>query len=560
MHDGSDAALAAVLLAIDPPGLGGALLRGDGVASAEGWIAAVAALLPEGVPVRQMPPGTGVERLVGGLDVVATLASGRVEAERGLLAGAAGGLLVVPLAERLDHTAVAVINSVLDRRRVRVERDGIGREDAAAVGVVAIEEGDDRVAEALRDRLALVVEPAAADAPGFAAAAVAAARRRLRDVRMEPDDIAALCVAAHRLGVGSNRASLHALAAARASAALGGRARPDDDDLALAARLVLGPRATRLPEAPPADPPSDPATHPDESSATAGDGGLLADRLVEAAQASLPSHLLTDGVGGGRAGRRGGGREVPAAAGRRLSAREGRPGGGRRLDLLATLRAAAPWQGLRGRAAGSGGRVRVRAADLRIRRHVRKAGTTMVFVVDASGSTAWQRLAEAKGAVELLLAESYVRRDRVALVAFRGRGAELLLPPTRAPARARRALAALPGGGGTPLASGLDAGRAVAAAATRSAEGDPLLVLLTDGRPNVARDGTGGRPRAEAEALEAAGMIRREGCRAVVIDTGRVPGAFAARLADAMGATYLPLPGADAERMRGAVLAARGSR
>jgi magnesium chelatase subunit D len=111
-------------------------------------------------------------------------------------------------------------------------------------------------------------------------------------------------------------------------------------------------------------------------------------------------------------------------------------------------------------------RVLVRRDDFRVQRLRERRETTTVFVVDASGSAALHRLAEAKGAIELLLAECYVRRDRVALIAFRGRpgaaGAELLLPPTRSLVRAKRSLADLPGGGGTPLAHGLDAARALA--------------------------------------------------------------------------------------------------
>jgi magnesium chelatase subunit D len=92
-----------------------------------------------------------------------------------------------------------------------------------------------------------------------------------------------------------------------------------------------------------------------------------------------------------------------------------------------------------------------------VSRFKQRRETTTIFVVDASGSAALHRLAEAKGAVELLLADCYVRRDRVAMLAFRGKGAELMLPPTRSLVRAKRSLAGLPGGGGTPLAAGMDA-------------------------------------------------------------------------------------------------------
>ncbi len=196
--------------------------------------------------------------------------------------------------------------------------------------------------------------------------------------------------------------------------------------------------------------------------------------------------------------------------------------------------------------------VLVRREDFRIKRFRHRAPTTTIFAVDASGSSALHRLAEAKGAVELLLAQCYVRRDQVALVAFRGRGAELLLPPTRSLARAKRSLAALPGGGGTPLAAGIDAAVAVAELAQRRGE-TPVVVVLTDGRANVGRDGMGGRERAQADALAAAGRARFAGVTMVLVDTSPKPQTEARALAAAMDAHYLPLPHAGAAAISAAV-------
>jgi magnesium chelatase subunit D len=198
----------------------------------------------------------------------------------------------------------------------------------------------------------------------------------------------------------------------------------------------------------------------------------------------------------------------------------------------------------------------VQAADFRITRFRQRSETTTIFAVDASGSAALERLAEAKGAVELLLAEAYVRRDKVALVAFRGTGAEIVLAPTRALARARRDLSALPGGGGTPLASGLDKAADLARTAAK-AGGTATLVVLTDGRANVARSGAPGRVQANADALHAAKMIRAAGIRAILVDTAARPQDSARHLAEAMGARYLPLPYADATAMSSAIRSAR---
>jgi magnesium chelatase subunit D len=195
----------------------------------------------------------------------------------------------------------------------------------------------------------------------------------------------------------------------------------------------------------------------------------------------------------------------------------------------------------------------IRKSDFRLTRNIERRETTTIFGVDASGSSALNRLAEAKGAVELLLADCYVRRDRVAVVSFRGKIAEILLPPTRALARARRSLAGLPGGGGTPLALGIDALGALADS-ERRAQRTPTVVLLTDGRANVARDGSGGRPKAEAESLAAA--RRLFGIASLVVDTSPRPHPFAKKIAETMGGRYLPLPYANAESLSAAVRAA----
>jgi magnesium chelatase subunit D len=212
---------------------------------------------------------------------------------------------------------------------------------------------------------------------------------------------------------------------------------------------------------------------------------------------------------------------------------------------VATLRAAAPWQRIRAAGAAGAPRVRVVSEDFRVTRFKQRRETTTIFAIDASGSAALHRLAETKGAIELLLADCYVRRDRVSVIAFRAGRAELVLPPTRSLVRAKRALAGLPGGGGTPLAAGMDAALALAEGIRRQG-GTPTLVLLTDGRANVTRAGIGGRDAAEADALDAARRIRATALRALLVDTGPRPTPLAQTLGNAMGAVYLALPRADA--------------
>jgi magnesium chelatase subunit D len=572
----SDAALAAALLAVDPPGTGAALRSPPGPAR-DRWLALLRAGLPASAPVRRLPPSAPDSRLLGGLDLSATLAAGRPVAERGLLAEADGGVVLVSMAERLPLATAARLAAVMDEGAVATERDGLALRHPARIGVVALDEGmtpDERPAATLLDRLAFRLELDGSTVGGADAAAppeIAAARSRLPSVGPAGDDVLrALCETAAALGIASPRAPLLALRVARAAAALAGRSAPSQADAAVAARLVLAPRATCLPTpdqadddgAEPHEPPPGPEDQADDDPGEPGPESVR-DMLVAAAAAALPAGLLAGlspaaarKAGAASEGRVGASRQA-ARRGRRIGTRPGDPRAGGRLDLVETLRAAAPWQTLRRRAdASTVRRVEVRREDFRLVRFRQETATTTLFVVDASGSTALNRLGEAKGAVELLLADCYARRDQVSLLAFRGRGAELLLPPTSSLVRAKRSLSALPGGGGTPLAAGLDAAL-VAAAAERRRGRTPTMVLLTDGRANVARDGTGDRARAEEDALAAGRLARAAGVAAVLVDTAPRPRPFARRLAAEMGARYLPLPGGEAsDALAGAVRSA----
>jgi magnesium chelatase subunit D len=131
--------------------------------------------------------------------------------------------------------------------------------------------------------------------------------------------------------------------------------------------------------------------------------------------------------------------------------------------------------------------VQVTGDDIRLKRFKQKAGRLIIFVVDASGSMAANRMNQAKGALIRLLREAYLHRDKVALISFRGDGAEVLLPPSRSVELAKRALDRLPAGGGTPLAAGLLTALDLAKRERRNGLRHTMLVLLTDGRANVSR-------------------------------------------------------------------------
>jgi len=584
----AEAALAASLFAVDPVGAG-VSVRAHAGPVRDAWLVLMRALVPAAMRVRRVRVRVSDDRLLGGLDLSATLQAGRPVAERGLLAEADGGVVVLAMAERLAPAAAARLSAVLDSGEVVLERDGLALRMPSRFGVIALDEGldDERPPGALLDRLAFHLDlDGLSGRETFGAfhtgEEIVAARARLASVTVGDEVLQALCATAMALGVISLRGPLLAVRAACAAAALSGRDAVTADDAALAARLVLAPRATQIPvvEQPPsedaaptepeqgADAPDTPPP-PEEEEESAGDGAdrPLADRILEAAQAAIPAGLLAQlqlmagKPRGGSAGRAGA-VQRSMTRGRPTGARRGELRPGVRLNVVETLRAAAPWQGLRRRALGTvlkvgerPARVEIRPDDFHITQYKQRAETTTIFVVDASGSAALNRLAEAKGAVELLLADCYVRRDQVALVSFRGKAADLLLPPTRSLVRAKRSLASLPGGGGTPLAAGIDTAGTVADAVRRRGA-TPTIVLLTDGRGNVARDGTPGRAQAEADTLLAARMIRAAGFTTLLVDTSPRPQANAQRLAVEMGARYLALPYADASMLSRAVRAA----
>jgi magnesium chelatase subunit D len=282
----------------------------------------------------------------------------------------------------------------------------------------------------------------------------------------------------------------------------------------------------------------------------------LEELLIEAIKAGIPANALAQlntelGRANSKQGSKGqfGQLQKNANSGRPAESWRGLPKSGKRLDLLKTIRAAVPWQTMRQAESKTKlpavnrqrSRIQIRADDLHVKRYQQRQGVVTIFLVDASGSSATQRLAEAKGAVEQLLADCYIRRDEVAMIALRGRSAYVVLPPTRSLVRAKRNLAALPGGGGTPLATGFAAVNAMALAIRRKGM-TPLIVVMTDGVANVTLEGVGGRERAHQDALQTARQLRTAGHAILFIDTASAPQALAEALANEMAAQYLPLP------------------
>ena len=582
-----DACRAALLFAIDPFGLGGVCLTSRAGPQREAWLTFLRARLPPDMPERRLPNAIADDRLLGGLDLSATLSSGKPIVQRGLLADVDGGLLIIPMAERLDQGTAAKLCATLDQGEVRLERDGLTACHPTRFGTILLDErteDEEPPPTGLCDRLAFLValDPTQQGDPTmFEAAdrdAILLAREILPGVEIAPEYLDAICGTTLAYGVASARAALLTLRAARAAAALEGRSQVTQDDVALAARLVIGPRATQMPAPPeepeaepeeaeqPKPPPNDlPEDPQDERDAPQDplDPSALQEMMIEATRASLPANLLASlasELGRGKSGQggRNGQTQMGDRRGRPIGTRRGIPKPGQRLNVLETLRAAAPWQPLRRHQRandakyGTVPRMEIRRDDFRITRYKQNAETVTIFVVDASGSAAVNRLAEAKGAVELLLADCYIRRDSVALITFSGRLTEVALPPTRSLVMAKRRLTGLPGGGGTPMAAAIDMAADLALAIRRKGQ-TPTLVFMTDGKANLTREGKGDRAQAGQEAMTAARQLAASGIGTLMVDISPRPSTPARELAAAMRAKYLPLPFADPAKLSNAV-------
>ena len=596
-----DAQWALAALHIDPVGLRGIWLRAPHGPVRDEWLSMLHHLRPG---VRRLPNNIDSERLLGGLDLSATLNSGRPVTQAGLLAQSDQSLLLAPMAERMASEAAAILAQVLDNGRVTPH--GGGDTQDARLGLIALDEAledETPMAETLQERLGIWLDLRHLGRPVQASDEVLGLMgvlcspgdeaeqerqsilERLRTLRLDDEQIQAITQMAQAMGIASLRGPLACVRLACVLAALRESDKVEDADLGRAARLCLTPRATQLPaqpeqEAPPeqaeepqepppeqppeeepAPPETEPPTESPEEDSLPQDMGEL---LLEAALATLPADVLAQLANNSATRIQGGGQSRSGAVrqsrsrGSPLPPRPGLPRQGARLHVLATLGHAAPRQKLRVPvvlAQGQASRLAIRAEDFHIHRFAERTQTCLIFAIDASGSAALNRLAEAKGAVELLLAQSYARRDQVCVVGFRGSQAEVLLPPTKSLVRAKRSLAGLPGGGGTPLPHAMKLALELALQQRRLGV-TPSLVMLCDGRANVSMQGIGGRAQALQESLSLAQAWRAQGLQSIWIDTSARPEPQAEQIALAMGARYVPLPQANSQRMAQVVQAA----
>jgi magnesium chelatase subunit D len=550
----------------------------------------------------ELPLGATDDNVTGSLDVPRVLAgAGTAEAfAPGLLALANRGVLYVDEINLLPDHLVDILLDAAATGSTSVERDGISLRHASSfllVGTMNPEEGELR--PQLLDRFGLCVPVTASDDPAVRAAVVRARLRHDRSPSSSAEDhkdseravtsgIVAACAtlpgvkitdrellrvtsACAALGVDGMRGDLVTCRAAIAHAAWQGRDEVSAADVRVAARLALphrqrrgpfddtGTDAARLEEAlgPEGDgdgnndgPPDDGGgggERPGVPEGAAGQGngagasqseGAAGEAGTEPAPwAPAPSgtaappnaafgvrKVQASGLGAGPEGRRSG-----------SAGPHGRPIASirtaRRPELRPTLRAAAM--------ARPGAPFAVTAGDLRASLRRGREANLIVLLLDTSGSMAARRRSAAVATAALsLLADAYRRRDRVALLTFRGTGATVVVPPTSSVELAARRLRGLPVGGRTPLAAGLEAVRQlVRREAWRDPARRPILVVITDGRA------TG--PDAVSQARRAAAALARTRATAIVVDAeeGPVRLGLAGDIARHLAADLVTIPG-----------------
>jgi len=487
-------------------------------------------------PFVQIPLNITEDRLLGSVDIEESLSKGEPVFQPGILAKANRGVLYVDELNLLDDSVVNILLGVLADGQAVVEREGFSVVypcEPMFIATYNLEEGEIRPHVLDRFAISLSVdnEPLTQDqrieavnmSNLFAdkrrdligqfyeetqemASRIIFSREFLKDVVITKEQIEYLCTEASRGQCIGHRGEVFAVEAAKASAALDNRDYVSEEDLRTAVKLVLVPRSMAVLNSeqqppPPATEPNSPPPPPSSSSDKEEQETKTEEQ--EETNAMVPEEFLFDPEGGvvdpnllqfaskqrsGRSGKRG--KIYSFDRGRYIKPVLPR-GDTWRIALDATLRAAAPLQKMRRERYMDGNssndrRVYVKNQDIRIKKMSKKAGTLVIFLVDASGSMALNRMNAAKGAAIRLLSSAYESRDKISLISFQGESAQVLLPPTRSVAMAKRRMETMPCGGGSPLAHGLLLASKVGIQALNSGDvGQAIIVLISDGRANI---------------------------------------------------------------------------
>ena len=586
---GQEEAKKALLIALVNRRAGG-LLIGGAKGTAKSVLARSVQSLIGAQRMLTLPLNVTEDMLFGSIDLEAAVSLGEKRFSPGILARATDNILYIDEANLLRQE---LLTAALDANSAginNVERDGISCSHEVRTTVIATmnpEEGTlpghilDRFGmyadmQALQDigqRVEVIQRALAysnntltfceqyAEETAALAAKVQAARELLPQVEVSDAMlmlVAQLCSQAFCAG---HRAEIYLLEAARAIAAMAGRAYVLPKDVEEAAQFVLPHRMRKPPEQQPEeqeqqddnqnedeneqdneDNPDDDNNDEDEQQQERNNNNLAPEEQLADIDKSfrLPKMLLD--LGKDRNVRRGSGKrsvtKTDLKQGRYVRAEQPKS---KVTDLAfdATIRAAAPFQRLR---EDNGCALNIKEEDLRQKVREKRIGNTFLFAVDASGSMgARERMRAVKGAIFYMLQEAYQKRDRVGMIAFRRDKADMLLPITRSVDLAQKRLAEMPTGGKTPLADGLALSlQTLALLNKRDSELEPILIVVTDGRANAVHEG---EKDPVAAAISIAEKIAKAKITSVVIDTESdfIKLGLAKKVAAAMQANYYTL-------------------
>jgi magnesium chelatase subunit D len=488
---------------------------------------------------QRLHPTISMPELVGGIDPITSLAEGRLCYQQGMLDRSE--IITCVMSERLPKDVAAVIAGAMD--------------DRALSPLILIDESTQQEQgppDVLTNRIAFCLDLTNVRSVDFAPAIPNTEHPTQTLPYLSEDQISTLIKAALQMGIVDLRPVLMAQRAAQHLAAFDASSSIRQQDLDRAAALVFGHRAQYFepPEEQAQPPAEDPSQSRNDDASSSTNTPLPQDLMIDAVKAILPSDVLaklssktiasspTKGMGFGS-------RQKSNLRGRPKPARPGRPQGQERIDLLASLRSAAPWQKSRRAHRDKKDGIVIYPNDLHIQRFDNRSERVLIFAVDASGSAAMNRMGEAKGAVELMLAQAYAKRDFVALIGFRDVRADVLLHPTRSLVQTKKNLAGLAAGGGTPLALGIDTAVRLATAA-RSAGKAASIAVLTDGKGNINLNGDADRQSAMEDAYSVARRAHSLNIPTLFIDCGRRTNPDLIKLADEMTGRYISLPRANA--------------